>query len=54
MAAARAAGVSVGIHTTSGDVAAARLAEGFDLVTVSGDLTHLEDAATAHLRTARG
>lgn len=54
VAAARAAGVSVGIHTTSGDVAAARLAEGFDLVTVSGDLTHLEDAATAHLRTARG
>lgn len=53
-AAARAAGVSAGIHTAGGDLAAQRLAEGFDLVTVSCDLVHLEEAAAAHLRAARG
>ena len=52
-AAGRAAGKSVGIHTPSGDVAAKRLAEGFDVVTVAGDVVHLEEIAAAHLRSVR-
>lgn len=50
-AAARPAGKAVGIHTQSGEVARRRLAEGFDVVTVSGDLVHLDEVASEHLRT---
>lgn len=53
-AAAKAAGKSVGMHTPSGGAAQKRLSEGFDVVTVSGDLVHLEEVATAHLGAARG
>lgn len=52
-AAARTVGKAVGIHTPSGEVARRRLAEGFDVVTVSGDLVHLEEVGSAHLGTAR-
>ena len=43
-----------GFHTPSGEVAAKRLGQGFTLATVSSDLIHLEQAATAHLEAARG
>lgn len=52
--AAEAEGVCAGIHTANGDAAAARLAQGFTLATVSSDLVHLEQAASAHLRAAQG
>ncbi|QPZ38842.1 HpcH/HpaI aldolase family protein [Paramicrobacterium chengjingii] len=42
----------VGIHTPSGEVAHARLAEGFDFVTIASDLVHLEQIATSHLAVA--
>lgn len=48
------AGIAAGIHTPSGDAAAARIAQGFTFVTVASDLAHLEAAAADHLRTARG
>ncbi|GAA1427572.1 aldolase/citrate lyase family protein [Microlunatus lacustris] len=48
-----AAGIAAGIFTTSGEQAAQRLAEGFTFVCVSGDLTHLEQAARHHLDVAR-
>ncbi|GAA1906719.1 HpcH/HpaI aldolase family protein [Williamsia serinedens] len=51
--AAAAAGVTAGIHTASGEVAAKRLAEGFTLATVASDLTHLKAASQAHLDAAR-
>ncbi len=51
--ACEAAGIVAGIHTDSGEVAAQRLAEGFTLVSISCDLVHLEQAATAHLHRAR-
>jgi 4-hydroxy-2-oxoheptanedioate aldolase len=54
LAAAQAAGIAAGFHTPSGEVAAKRLAQGFTLATVSSDLIHLEQAATAHLKAARG
>lgn len=54
VAAARAAGVQVGIHTSGGDVARARVAAGFDLVTIACDLNHLDEAAAAHLERAGG
>jgi len=54
LAAAEAAGIAAGFHTPSGEVAAKRLAQGFTLATVSSDLIHLEQAATAHLKAARG
>lgn len=47
-------GIAAGIHTDSGEAAAARLAAGFTFVSVSADLSHLEKAATAHLAVARG
>lgn len=47
-------GIAAGIHTESGEAAAARLAAGFTFVSVSADLSHLEKAATAHLAVARG
>jgi 4-hydroxy-2-oxoheptanedioate aldolase len=42
-------GLAAGLHTRSGQDAARRLAEGFALVSVAGDLTHLEAAAADHL-----
>ncbi|MCU1536826.1 MAG: Aldolase [Humibacillus sp.] len=54
LAAAESAGIAAGFHTPNGEVAARRLAQGFTLATVSADLVHLEQAATAHLRVARG
>lgn len=53
-AAARDAGIAAGFHTAAGDAAATRLGQGFTLATVSADLVHLEQAAAAHLRVARG
>ena len=52
--AAESAGIAAGFHTPSGEVAAKRLGQGFTLATVSSDLIHLEQAATAHLKAARG
>ena len=52
--AAKAAGITAGFHTPSGEVAAKRLGQGFTLATVSSDLVHLELVAAAHLKTARG
>lgn len=52
--ACRANGIAAGIHTPSGDVAARRREQGFTFVTVAGDITHLEQLAAAHLKTARG
>ena len=42
-------GLAAGLHTSSGQAATERIAEGFTFVTVAGDLTHLEAAAAAHL-----
>lgn len=52
--AAEARGGVAGVHTMSGDEAARRLAQGFTFVTVSCDVNHLSQAATAHLTAARG
>jgi 4-hydroxy-2-oxoheptanedioate aldolase len=54
LAACDTAGITAGVHTFSGEEAAARLAAGFTFVSVSADLTHLEQAAAAHLAVARG
>lgn len=54
LAAARAAGVACGIHCPDGATAARRLAQGFSYASVACDLVHLEQAAAAHLRAARG
>jgi 4-hydroxy-2-oxoheptanedioate aldolase len=51
--AAKAAGLAAGIHTSDGETAARRLAEGYTFASVASDLTHLEQAAAAHLRSAR-
>ncbi|MFF4550036.1 HpcH/HpaI aldolase/citrate lyase family protein [Streptomyces sp. NPDC001406] len=51
---ARRHGIACGIHVPDGESAAKRLAEGFTFATVSSDITHLQQAATAHLRAARG
>ncbi|NQX25742.1 aldolase [Microbacteriaceae bacterium VKM Ac-2854] len=51
--AASAAGISVGIHAPSGDVAAQRLAEGFLFSSIASDVVHLEQAAAAHLAAAK-
>jgi 4-hydroxy-2-oxoheptanedioate aldolase len=51
--AAEAAGIIAAIHTANGDIAAQRLAEGFTVVTIASDLTHLEAIASTHLATAR-
>lgn len=53
-AAAVAAGIPVGIHTASGQIAAQRFAEGFTFTSVSSDIVHLEEAAAVHLAVARG
>jgi 4-hydroxy-2-oxoheptanedioate aldolase len=52
-AAASAAGIPVGIHAASGDIAAERMAVGFTFSTVASDVVHLEEAAMAHLAAAR-
>ncbi|NMO92171.1 HpcH/HpaI aldolase/citrate lyase family protein [Actinomycetospora sp. TBRC 11914] len=52
LAAGAAAGVAVGIHCPSGEVAAQRLAAGFTWVSIASDLTHLEQASRSHLARA--
>jgi 4-hydroxy-2-oxoheptanedioate aldolase len=52
--AARDAGIAAGIHTSNGQTAARRLAEGFTFASISSDLAHLEAAAGEHLEAARG
>jgi 4-hydroxy-2-oxoheptanedioate aldolase len=52
-AAASAAGIPVGIHAASGDIAAERMAAGFTFSTVASDVVHLEEVAMAHLAAAR-
>jgi 4-hydroxy-2-oxoheptanedioate aldolase len=47
-------GIAAGLHTRSGQEAAERISEGFTLLTVAGDITHLEAVAQAHLVAARG
>jgi 4-hydroxy-2-oxoheptanedioate aldolase len=47
-------GIAAGLHTGSGEQAAKRISEGFTLLTVAGDITHLEAVAQAHLVAARG
>ncbi|MGY2061510.1 aldolase, partial [Nocardia gipuzkoensis] len=54
LATAEHAGIACGIHCLDGESAAKRLAEGFTFVTVSSDLTHLQEAAAAHLSAAAG
>ena len=49
LAAGAAAGIAVGIHCPSGEVAAARFAAGFTWASIASDLTHLEQAARDHL-----
>ncbi|GAA0521572.1 aldolase [Saccharopolyspora subtropica] len=51
--AGHAAGKAVGIHADDGDTAAARLALGFDFISIEGDLVHLEQIARSHLDRAR-
>ncbi|HYP44062.1 MAG TPA: aldolase/citrate lyase family protein [Propionibacteriaceae bacterium] len=51
--ACEASGIAAGIHTDSGELAATRLGEGFTFVSISADLTHLEQAARDHLAVAR-
>lgn len=46
-------GKAVGIHADDGGTAAARLALGFDFVSIEGDLVHLEQIAQSHLDSAR-
>src|ERR687889_1815895 len=43
-------GIAAGLHTRSGEDAAKRMSEGFTVLTVAGDNTHLEDDAPDHLR----
>ncbi|MCJ0892040.1 MULTISPECIES: HpcH/HpaI aldolase/citrate lyase family protein [unclassified Rhodococcus (in: high G+C Gram-positive bacteria)] len=52
--AAAAAGITAGIHTASGSIAAQRLSEGFTLATVASDLTHLKAVSAEHLAAAQG
>ncbi|MEV4920287.1 aldolase/citrate lyase family protein [Streptomyces tirandamycinicus] len=51
--AARRHGIACGIHVMDGESAAKRLAQGFTFATVSSDITHLQQAAAAHLAAAR-
>jgi 4-hydroxy-2-oxoheptanedioate aldolase len=46
-------GIAAGLHTRSGEEAAKRISDGFTLLTVAGDITHLEAVAQAHLAAAR-
>lgn len=50
--AAKQAGIGCGIHCLDGDSAAVRLSEGFTFATISSDITHLAQAAAAHLTAA--
>jgi 4-hydroxy-2-oxoheptanedioate aldolase len=52
--AARHAGIASGIHCLDGENAARWLSDGYTFATVSSDITHLEQAAAAHLAAARG
>lgn len=52
--AAAAAGITAGIHTATGSIAAQRLSAGFTLATVASDLTHLKAVSADHLKAARG
>jgi 4-hydroxy-2-oxoheptanedioate aldolase len=52
--AARVAGIAAGIHTPDGATAARRLSEGYTFASIASDLNHLEQAARAHLKEARG
>ncbi|MFF9347189.1 HpcH/HpaI aldolase/citrate lyase family protein [Streptomyces sp. NPDC014734] len=52
--AAERAGIACGIHCLDGASAARRLDEGFTFATVSSDITHLQQAAAAHLTAAGG
>jgi 4-hydroxy-2-oxoheptanedioate aldolase len=52
-AAAEAAGIACGLHTTSGQAAAAALDAGFTFASVSNDINHLTDLAAGHLAAAR-
>jgi 4-hydroxy-2-oxoheptanedioate aldolase len=47
-------GIAAGLHTRSGEEAAKRISEGFTVLTIAGDITHLEAVAQAHLVAARG
>jgi 4-hydroxy-2-oxoheptanedioate aldolase len=51
--AAHTAGKAVGVHSDDGDMAAARMALGFDFVSIEGDMVHLEQIAQEHLDAAR-
>jgi 4-hydroxy-2-oxoheptanedioate aldolase len=46
-------GIAAGLHTRSGEEAAKRISEGFTLLSVAGDATHLEAIAKSHLDAAR-
>ena len=46
-------GIAAGLHTRSGEEAAKRISEGFTLLSVAGDATHLEAVAKSHLDAAR-
>lgn len=52
-AAAAAAGVACGLHVTDGARAAQAFADGFDFVSISNDLAHLEAYTRAQLEKAR-
>lgn len=54
LAAAQAADKIPAIHTPAGEIARARIGQGFTFVTIASDLTHLEQAARQHLDQARG
>lgn len=50
---AKAAGKIAAVHTSSGVLAAERVAAGFTFVTIASDLMHAEQIARTHLETAR-
>ncbi len=51
--AAEQAGIAAGIHCMDGASAAAQLSAGFTFATISSDITHLAQAAAAHLAVVR-
>lgn len=51
--AAKAAGKIAAVHTSSGDLAAERVAAGFTFITIASDLMHAEQIARSHLQTAQ-
>lgn len=52
-AAAHGAGIACGLHVTDGTRAARAFADGFDFVSISNDITHLEAYTRAELAKAR-